>query len=190
MPRFSIRLLKLIPVLFFLALVSCGSDDSSSADPVTGDGMTPGNGVLSDGSVDLGDIPHEEVVKVPDSDLTVVYSLASLKESVSSDYVASQWESMKTCLGSVVGAPVVLVVDGWLPSHSSDDILLSFDGRLLASTTFRESASDIVRISTFDFDGSQGNTGFHLRSILGRYLWSVSGYPIRDYNTGCASGTR
>lgn len=187
----SLNALLLLSVLFLGGTLSgCGSDTpENTADPAN---PAPGEEILLDPagpSVDPEDLASAEIVSVPGSDLSVAYTTSENRDLVTSDYVAAQWEHMQACLGIRVPAPVVVVISGWLVAGESvDDVLLSFDGRLLASSVARENADDIVRISTFDFDGSQGNAGFHLRSILGRYIWTVSTRPIRDYDTGCASG--
>lgn len=128
------------------------------------------------------------VVQVPDSDLVIEYGSSSARGRVSPDYLSSQWEFVQDCLSVTYAAPRLLVVDSWLPTQDVDDVLFSIEGRRIATTIFDTEGVSVVRISTYDFDGSQGNPGFHLRSILARYVWTVNELPIRAYNTACASG--
>jgi len=127
------------------------------------------------------------IVNPSGGQLTVAYDKPDLQAVVNAGYIANEWEHMQLCLGVEAAAPIVLVLEGWLDTVDSDDVLFSFEGRRLATTSRNATGADLIRISTFDFDGSQGNPGFHLRSILGRYIWSSNQLLASGYNTLCAS---
>lgn len=175
-------------------LVGCSSDNGTeaggheiiSASP--GQQNNPADFALDAPAVDLG--PDVALIKQPSgTDLKVAYTDEQLLDEISVDYIVTQWQNMKLCLGTAQPAPYIVVVSGFLDSVESDDVLFNFEGRRLASATWRRNGVNIIRISSLDFDGSQGNAGFHLRSIMGRYLWTLSDLPVREYKTDCASET-
>ena len=138
-------------------------------------------------SLILEDEGYAVVTVIPATELTVAYQQADLQNNVSADYVSRQWESMSACLDVAVSAPKVVIWADWLEQAPADDVLFSIIGRRIASYHFSDGTLDTLTVSAFDFDGSQGVAGFHLRSIIGRYLWSLSGRAARDYDTTCAS---
>lgn len=156
--------------------------ESSGSEPSIASALNGTPGFLHDPGIAL-------IVSPPSSDLSVAYADAALQEQVNAEYVSGEWEKMKHCLGVSAPPPIVLVVDGWVEAGPSDDVLFSIVGQRLATSTFRSDSTNLIRISTYDFDGSQGNPGFHLRSVVGRYLWSVNELAAVGYNTGCASRT-
>jgi len=166
---------------------SAGEGDSVAANQGVAQQPQGPPDVSSDApALELG--PEVAVIETPaGTDLKVAYSDASLQESISTDYIVSEWQNMKLCLETAQPAPYILVVKGYLDSVASDDVLFNFEGRRLAAATWNRDGVNVIRVSSFDFDGSQGNAGFHLRSIIGRYLWTLSELPVRDYNIGCAS---
>jgi len=170
-----------------LILAGCGANSNVSVEPDSTSASLDIGAALSDSPGFLHDPEIDLIVRPGGAPLTVAYSAAALQQTVAADYVAAEWEYMRGCLAVSAEPPVVLVVDGWLASVDSDDVLFSFEGRRLASSSLRSTRTNLIRISTFDFDGSQGNPGFHLRSILGRYLWSLNKLPSSGYNTRCAS---
>ena len=162
---------------------SADSDPPTNPEPVTG---MPPDIQLDGPALQLG--PEIAVVHRPaGTDLVVAYSDEALPDDVSVDYVVGEWEKMKVCLGTTARAPYIVIVDGYLESVPSDDVLFNFEGRRLASATWSRDEINVIRVSHLDFDGSQGNAGFHLRSIIGRFLWTLNELPVRDYNTLCAS---
>lgn len=162
-----------------IALVAgCSAENTSSPSIVSALNDSPG--FLHDPEIAL-------IVSPASGDLSVAFADIELQERVSADYISGEWEKMKQCLDVNAGPPIVLVVDGWVEAGPSDDVLFNILGRRLATSTFRSDSSHLIKISIYDFDGSQGNPGFHLRSILGRYLWSVNELSAVGYNTGCAS---
>lgn len=183
----------LVGVIAALFLSACSS--GSNLDPLTDAGVT--TDTPDDADVEVSqpadvnpvfeDQAYAVVTVIPSTQLTVAYQVAELQNDVSADYVSRQWESMSSCLNVAVSSPQVVIVPDWLERAPADDVLFSITGRRIASYAFVDDALDTLTVSAFDFDGSQGVAGFHLRSIIGRYLWSLSGQPARDYDTTCAS---
>lgn len=154
-----------------LLLVSCGSQTAEDVDAVSFQ----------------NDPDIAAIVNPSGGQLTVAYANPDLQAGVNADYVAGEWEYMRNCLAVDAAAPVVLVIDGWIDSVDSEDVLFNIQGRRLATSSKNQNGASLIRISSYDFDGSQGNPGFHLRSILGRYLWSQNNLLASGYDTRCAS---
>lgn len=177
---------RFLLVFWTAVLTACGSDKLPGSE-----GQTESDpsiiAILNDSPDFLHDPQIAAIDGASSGEITVAYSDANLQQRVNADYVNGEWEKLKLCLQVSASPPVVLVVDGWVEAGSSDDVLFNIMGRRLATSTHRPDSTNLIRISTYDFDGSQGNPGFHLRSILGRYLWSVNELPAVGYNTGCAS---
>lgn len=127
-----------------------------------------------------------EVVQPSGSSLIVGYMQRDLQHKVSATYIDQQWQNMQTCLKTEADAPMVAVYPAFIENVTSDDILYDIQGRRLASSTLRNGEVNVVRISAYDYDGSLGNPGFHTRSILARYIWSINNLPPATYRTGCA----
>ncbi len=101
--------------------------------------------------------------------------------------IEGSWTHMQTCLSVVAVAPLVIVSDESIrPLSSADDILYHLDGSITASST-QYVTGTTIQISLMDLDGSLNQIGFNLRSIMGRYLWTSSGLPEREYPHNCAS---
>ena len=120
----------LLILLLGSVLSSCESN-TQTEDTGTNGEPNVGDGILSDPSAgqssDPEDLSSAEVLTVSGSDLTVAFTTPKTKESVTPDYVSSQWEHMQGCLGIRVAAPVIIVLSGWLPAGEPvDDALLSF----------------------------------------------------------------
>lgn len=162
--------------------ISVSGEETAVADsPVSVPSQQPANDQI------LDDQAYAVVTVIPATQLTVAYQSTELQDTVSADYVSRQWELMSSCLAVGVTAPQILIVNEWLARERADDVLFSITGRRIAAYVYNEGSLDRLTVSRFDFDGSQGVAGFHLRSIIGRYLWSLSGRPARDYDTTCAS---
>lgn len=100
------------------------------------------------------------------------------------------WLSMQDCLG-VTSDPPLLVIQGDSvePLAGTDDIILDFEGRIVASSNDSGSGASLQILFTelvdAGFDGRAA--GFTLRSVMGRYVWRDNNRPERDYDTTCAS---
>ncbi|MBX2880610.1 MAG: hypothetical protein KTR32_11785 [Granulosicoccus sp.] len=174
-------------ILWAAALAGCSAGNlPTDTTPASESSITS---ALNDAPGFLHDPDIALIVTPVSSQITVAYADANLQQRVNAEYVSDEWEKMKLCLDVSAQPPVVLVIDGWIDASAGDDVLFNITGRRLATSTHRTDSTNLIQISTYDFDGSQGNPGFHLRSILGRYLWSVNQLPAVGYNTGCASHT-
>jgi len=121
-----------------------------------------------------------------DSGLQVAFTSAGLRESIDPLFIERQWLHMQTCVAVTAAAPLIIVVDGSVsPLTPDDDVLHHIDGSVTASAS-QSASGATVQISHADFDGTLGNVGFNLRSILGRYLWLSTGLAERDYPYTCA----
>ncbi len=120
-----------------------------------------------------------------ESGLEVAYTDRQQIQQIPALNIEAQWQYMQTCVGQVASAPVVVVQSQQVkPFTSSDDVIRNIDGAVIASSIVR--TVPIVQILEQDFDGSLGNAGFNLRSIMGRLLWQSAGLAERDYPYSCA----
>jgi len=135
-----------------------------SADPSTTDFVpTPGNGL---------DIAYEDPGVALDS---------------SNEFIVTQWLHMQNCLQVSAVEPVVSVVEGKLiPVTTNDDVVRHIDGQIQASSSISDTGT-AIQVRSADFDGSLGEPGLYLRSIMGRYLWLANGLAERDYPYECAN---
>lgn len=103
-------------------------------------------------------------------------------------FIEAQWAHMQSCLQVSAQEPEVTVVATKItPVDSSDDVIRHIDGQILASSHVTDSSASI-QIRVLDFDGTVGEPGAHLRSIMGRYLWLANSLNERDYPYACADG--
>ena len=134
----------------------------------------------------LSDIPEVVASETrADSGLQIAYTRAEQVEAVPPGVIEAQWLHMQSCLELIASPPLVVVRNGPVrPFTSTDDVIHDIEGIPMASASRLESA--IVQVRDNDFDGSVGNPGFNLRSILGRLLWLSAALPERDYPYSCA----
>lgn len=121
--------------------------------------------------------------------LDVVINDPGLAVESSNDFIVAQWVHMQDCLQVSAQEPSVSVVEGKItPLTPNDDVVRFIDGQIQASSNVTDT-NVTVQVRSADFDGSLGEPGFYLRSIMGRYLWLSNGLPERDYPHECASGS-
>lgn len=165
---------------------------SSSSPPVESPGSQSSGEIptallqLQDDPGLITDIPEVVATRtMSNTGLQVAYTRAEQHETVPALGVEAQWEHMQTCLQQVAVAPIVVVRDeAVVPFTSSDDVIHNIEGIPVASASLRD--VPLVQIQAADFDGSLGNPGFNLRSIMGRLLWISAGLAERDYPFQCA----
>jgi len=120
-----------------------------------------------------------------DSGLQVAYTQPEQIQAIPALVIETQWLYMQSCLEQVAAAPVVVVQAGPVtPFTPEDDVIHSIEGIPIASASTRLSV--VIQVRDTDFDGSLGEPGFNLRSIMGRYLWLAANLPERDYPFYCA----
>lgn len=181
-----------------LLLSACGSN--SSPEPNTS-GQTPGSGTASTTTGDMPpalqlleddpqllnpvpDVVHTEIMA--DSGLQVAYTSDEQRELIDPLYISAQWQHMQSCVGVTAAAPLVIITIGPVkPFTADDDLLHHIDGSLTASAHVA-GASVTLQVRAADFDGSLGEPGFNLRSIMGRLLWLGAALVERDYPYTCA----
>lgn len=104
-------------------------------------------------------------------------------------FIGAQWEHMQTCLQVSAVEPMVTIVDEKItPTSSNDDVIRYIDSQILASSNVTDTGASI-QIRSDDLDGSLGESGAYLRSIMGRYLWFANDLAERDYPHECANGS-
>lgn len=136
------------------------------------------------------DVVHTQTMA--DTGLQVSYTHTSLKLLAPAGFIEQQWVFMQTCLEQVSVAPLVLVRQGpAVPFTPADDVVRSETLMSLEITSVPVASAStlygpVIQISGSDFDGSLGNQGFNLRSIMGRHLWLSANLPERDYPFECA----
>jgi len=142
---------------------------------------------LGDGTPLLSPVPDFVSTETrAETGIQVAYTSDDQRELVDAAFIERQWQYMQSCVGIVAPPPLVIIVDGSVqPFTATDDVLFSFDGQIDASST-GNAGSVVIQIRTADFDGSLGNPGFNLRSIMGRSLWLSAGLAERDYPFRCA----
>ena len=190
------------PLAPLLALLVAGCGGGEGGD---GGGSTSG---LADGQQPLSDplavpdallviqgdpsrinaVPDVVAVEtLADSGLQVAYTAGVRREHAAPRYIGAQWQHMQSCVGIVAPAPLVIVVAGTIePLIATDDVLRDIEGRITASASVGADGIATLQVLEADFDGSLGNPGFGLRSIMGRHLWLSAMLPERDYPFECA----
>ncbi len=172
----SIHLTKLAVCLSVFTLLSaCGG----GAGGVDAQGEPP-----ADASVVTG---TAEYTPTPGNGLEIAYADGVVDDGSQNTYIDAQWAHMQTCLQVSAQEPVVQVIEGKIePEDSTDDVIRHIDGQILASSHVTDTSATIM-IQAQDFDGSVGNPGHNLRSIMGRYLWLANSLDERDYPYNCAA---
>ena len=124
--------------------------------------------------------------RLQSSELILGYT-ASAQEAQGVDaFVSESWELMQDCLGVTANAPtVVLQVEDVQPLSSLDDVIFSFEGRIVASS-HDEINGALIQVLESDVIDTGTGRGDYLRSILGRYIWRSNGLAERDYDYSCA----
>jgi len=129
-----------------------------------------------------------EFTPTPGNGLDIAFADGSAGTD-NSAFIEAQWMHMQTCLQVSAQEPVVSVVqDRIAPLDSNDDVIRHIDGQILASSHVDDSSA-AIQVRAQDFDGSFGEPGNALRSILGRYLWLANNLDERDYPYECANGS-
>lgn len=120
-----------------------------------------------------------------DTGLQIAYTREEQAQDVPGALVELQWAFMQSCLEQQSVAPVVIIRAGTVvPFLATDDVIFNFEGIAVASSSRRD--VPVIQVQETDFDGSMGNPGFNLRSVMGRMLWLSAGLPERDYPFDCA----
>lgn len=171
----------LLPLLLVSA---CGSDDPREA------GLTPQPIRLEIAVQEQPEFLSDPLLAASLFSVTprITYKADYLQQAVNRTFIEQQWLAMQTCLGVSAVPPEVVVSDGWVVVPDGvqiEDVLYSLEGRVLAASHPADAAMHTIHISSYDFDGSQGEPAFHLRSIFGRFLWQRNELPPGGYNTGC-----
>ncbi len=181
------RLLGCLLLSVFISACSSGGDlplnedANASNDPVTIGEKPAEDPTGSPGPETIATITAAE------NGLQVSYMTQAQQDSIDTDYVASQWTHMQSCLDIVAPPPRVIIVSGTISLLSpEDDAVRHFDGRVKAASSQQETGV-IMQVSEDDFDGTLGEVGGYLRSIMGRFLWLSEQLAERDYPYNCAS---
>jgi hypothetical protein len=190
------RISKWLTIGAMLLLSACGSNSSAVVDgqvpnpgsaSVAASNVPPALQLLEDEPQLLNPVPdvvHTEVLA--DSGLQVAYTSIEQRELIDPLYISAQWQHMQSCVGVTAAAPLVIITIGPVePFTSNDDVLHHIDGTLTASANVT-GASATLQVQAVDFDGSLGEPGFNLRSIMGRHLWLGASLAERDYPYTCA----
>jgi len=132
------------------------------------------------------------IVELQESETTGLLVGYTAEEQADFDIsvIDEAWLTMQDCLG-VRSDPPLLVIqqDSVEPLDGTDDIVLDFEGRIVASTNDGGNGASLqiryAELVQTDFQGQID--GFTLRSTMGRYLWRNNNRLERDYDTSCAS---
>ncbi len=166
-----------------VALSACGGGSGTVDSTV--------NGPLSDqAGLSVGNAGQGQnlIEFTPDIGMQINYDDNTQSVKDKSSYIEEQWLYMQTCLQQTAQEPVVEIVEGDItPVAGYDEVIRHIDGSIQASAHVTDTGASIL-ISAADFDGSIGNPGSYLRSIMGRYLWLSANLSERDYPYSCALG--
>ncbi len=120
-----------------------------------------------------------------DSGIRIGFTTVDQVNTLDPIYIERQWQHMQSCTGQVAVAPLIVITEQAVtPLTNDDDVIFNIDGVPAASSS--PGQLPIVQVREADFDGSLGNVGFNLRSVLGRYLWLSANLAERDYPFTCA----
>ena len=168
------------------ALSACGG--GGAADSTTTGPLSDQAG-LSVGTSTVNTSQGQSLTEfTPDTGMQVTYTDTTPFDQDKSSFVEEQWLYMQTCLAQTAQEPAVEIVEGDVtPVTNDDEVIRHIDGKIQASAHVTDTDASI-QISAADFDGSIGEPGSYLRSIMGRYLWSSANLSERDYPYSCALG--
>jgi len=182
----------LLSALTVLLLSACGGSDPVEQ-TVVGSGSVPMQAfsptsaqLFSDGTDLINVLP--DIVKtrtLANTGLRIGYTAVDQLTGIDVNYIEQQWQHMQRCTGQVAVAPFIVITELSVePLTLDDDVIFNIDGIPAASAS--AGLVPTIQIREADFDGSLGNVGFNLRSILGRYLWLSADLAERDYPFPCA----
>lgn len=190
------RFFQILLLAFILLSAACGGGSNENGAPSnTQDGselrtdseLDPGTPILSDpGSIDAFSL-FPALVELRQSEATnlmVGYTSEGQLETETAFFDAV-WLDLRDCLGVSATPPLIVIQSESVePLTGGDDIFLNFFGQLSASANDGADGASI-QILASELHNEQGNSGFILRSILGRYLWRFNDLPERDFDTSC-----
>lgn len=167
-------------------LSACGG---SGAVDSTSNGPLSDQAGLSVGTSSANTNQGQSLVEfTPNMGMQITYDDSNQTLEDKTSYIEEQWLYMQTCLQQTAQEPVVEIVDGEItPVAGYDEVIRHIDGKIQASAHVTDTEVSI-QISAADFDGSIGERGSYLRSIMGRYLWLSANLSERDYPYSCALG--
>jgi len=182
----------LIVVLGTAVLSACGNNDAPLQ--ITGGGgespvqsTSPVSDQLFSDDTDLiNTVPNIIRTRtLADTGIRIGYTSVDQLTNIDVNYIERQWQHMQTCTAQIAVAPFIVVTEGVVePLTQNDDVIFNIDGIPTASSS--AGLVPTIQVREADFDGSLGNIGFNLRSILGRYLWLSANLAERDYPFTCA----
>ena len=188
------RLLILATSTVLLSACGNGGSPLDSVPEAFADGSNPPVQVVSSASTDPLFDDTELISGLPEIIMTTTLADSGIRVGFTSldqvadldpSYIERQWQHMQSCTGQVAVAPhVVITGQAVTPLTNDDDVIFNIDGVPAASSSAGQ--LPIIQVREADFDGSLGNVGFNLRSILGRYLWLSANLAERDYPFTCA----
>lgn len=162
--------------------------------------MPNGSGLPGPGSVDLPvalqDLQASSSLEAPLPEVVFVEVLARSGLQVAYTHIAqtalipplileANWLHMQTCLQQVGVAPLILIRDSSVaPLTLADEVIHSIEGIPAATVTMV--ATPVIQVGLSDFMATGDAHGDHLRSIMGRLLWTAAGLSVRDYPYRCA----
>ena len=187
-----------------LVLLVCGCSKSATpleAESEQSDGLAnpelqariPGSVALP---VALLDLQASSTLTVPlpaiasievlaESGLQLAYTQSAQIAMVPALSVEANWLHMQFCLKQVGVAPLVLIRSSDIAPLTPDDhVIYTIDGIPVASASLE--SIPVIQIGLSDFLVSGNANGYHLRSIMGRLLWTSAGLSVRDYPYSCA----
>ncbi len=184
----------LIIALTAAFLSACGRSDTPLDTGLLADGSNLPVGVVSSLASQLFS-DETELINAPptmiktrtlaNTGIRIGYTSVGQLSSVDTAYIERQWQHMQRCTGQLAVAPFIVITEQAVaPLTHDDDIIFNIDGVPAASAS--AGLVPIIQVREADFDGSLGNVGFNLRSILGRYLWLSANLAERDYPFTCA----
>lgn len=184
----------LIIALTAAFLSACGRSDTPLDTGLLADGSNLPVGVVSSLASQLFS-DETELINAPptmiktrtlaNTGIRIGYTSVGQLSSVDTAYIEGQWQHMQRCTGQLAVAPFIVITEQAVaPLTHDDDIIFNIDGVPAASAS--AGLVPIIQVREADFDGSLGNVGFNLRSILGRYLWLSANLAERDYPFTCA----
>lgn len=194
----GLALFFLVSCLFVSACSGSGSSAETPLEQLGDDpiGSEPEPAVLAQLRADpaliapVPEVAHTQTLA--NTGLQVAYTHTSLVSLAPAALIEQQWVFMQTCVEQISVAPLVLVRQGpAVPLTPADDVVRNESALALEITSVPVASASIlygpvIQISDSDFDGSLGNPGFNLRSIMGRHLWLSNQLPERDYPFECA----